>query len=81
MTSPRLTGRLLLPARRFFVRPGSANGRDIMAIIRGVWKVLRAVGLLALLTCLVSAVLIASCLASLLSGGGMAARGRVRLGA
>ena len=53
-----------------------------MAIIRGLWKVMRGMGLLALLACLITAVLMASCLASLLSGHGSADRpGKLRLGA
>ena len=39
-----------------------------MAILRGLWKVLRGVGLLALLAGLIAAVLMASCLAKLFSG-------------
>ena len=51
-------------------------------MIRGCWKLLRGIGLLAVLACIFAAVLVVSCVTGLLSGNGTARRhGRLRIGA
>ena len=50
-------------------------------MIRGLWKVLRGTVLLAVLGCIFTAVLLVSCLASLIAGGDTSGRaGRMQTG-